>query len=474
MRTHAIPVLVALALLYLAGGLVGAGGPPAAPADLLCVETGGGHGCYPTIGGALAAAHPGDTIRVATGVYTENVLVTQTLTLQGGWNLDFTVRDPAQFPSTVRPADPSHSVVDVEGTFGDPGAVAPTLDGFVVTGGRGDLGGNHGGGVRLRDSDALVVGNVITDNIGYLYGGGVWVQRGGPTLQNNRIADNRVTDGGDGGGVELEDTQAVLSGNTVSGNVLSDTTGLGGGIAVLGGGPVLLSGNQVLSNTAAITGSGQAWGGGVAAQGVTVTLSGNLIAGNLAHARSFGYGGGVFITGTLAFTLTGNTIRDNTASLAGVPAARPAGAVLGYGGGLDIWHSTGMLRGNTIQTNRATVGVQSGLGGGIHAAYSQIDARGDVIDGNTASGFSSGGGIALVQSRLTLDAARLEGNTAGPMGGDGGALDAYQSPYTLTTSSWPATSSRPRRSRPAWTAPACSSTTPSPPTVATASTPARH
>ena len=66
-------------------------------------------------------------------------------------------------------------------------ALTPTLDGFTISGGGG---GNHGGGIRATDSNALIRNNVITDNVGFLYGGGIWVQRGAPRIENNRIENN--------------------------------------------------------------------------------------------------------------------------------------------------------------------------------------------------------------------------------------------------------------------------------------------
>ena len=108
-------------------------------------------------------------------------------------------------------------------------------------------GGNHGGGLRLQDSDALVRHNVITGNVGYLLGGGVWVQRGAPRIEDNRIENNRLTPsiGGWGGGVELEGTQATLIGNVIANHAISASLGDGGGVAVDGGGPVTLTNNTL-------------------------------------------------------------------------------------------------------------------------------------------------------------------------------------------------------------------------------------
>jgi hypothetical protein len=161
--------LSAVAGLVLAGGLLlGLQSPPPAHAATLCVQSGNLR-CSNTIGAALASAHPGDTIRVAAGTYIEYVTITQTVTLQGGWNSNFTARDPLAYPTIIRPPDATFSVVDIQGSFGDPGTVAPTLDGFTISGGGG---GNHGGGLRLANSNAVVSNNIITGNTAFLLGGG--------------------------------------------------------------------------------------------------------------------------------------------------------------------------------------------------------------------------------------------------------------------------------------------------------------
>src|SRR5690349_3755930 len=104
------PALLGL-LCFLIGLLALLSGPHIARADTLCVKPGGGGGCFSSINTALTTANISDTIRVATGTYTENVYITKTVTLEGGWNLTFTQRDPALFTTTIRPADLTVAVV---------------------------------------------------------------------------------------------------------------------------------------------------------------------------------------------------------------------------------------------------------------------------------------------------------------------------------------------------------------------------
>ncbi|MCZ7568085.1 MAG: hypothetical protein M5U01_05705 [Ardenticatenaceae bacterium] len=100
---------------------------PRAPARAHSACNQGGGSCFSTIG----AAQTGDTIRIAAGSYSKNILITRTVTLEGGWNAEFTARDPAANPTVVMPADSSRMVVEIVGKFGDWAAVAPTLDGLT-------------------------------------------------------------------------------------------------------------------------------------------------------------------------------------------------------------------------------------------------------------------------------------------------------------------------------------------------------
>jgi hypothetical protein len=374
-----------------------------AHADTLCVKPGGGDGCLASINATLAMAQENDTIRVAAGVYNENVLISQTVTLQGGWSLDFSIRDMDAFSSTIHPLDNTQSVVAIQGQFADPAAVIPTLDGFVISGGRAHLGSNHGGGLRIRDSNALVISNTIQDNTAFLLGGGVWVQRGAPVLQGNQIMDNRTLGLGQdahGGGVQLESTQARLLDNLIAGNVISGTEGYGGGleIATTGAGNVTLIRNQFISNTASIDPVALGFGGGIAVSSGQVFLEDSTLISNTAATS----GGGIFIGGNFedCCNLTGqdNLIQFNSALQGGGLYNDGQFAAISNtliisniaaadGGGLFI--NTGGLISFTNSALIANVAAQDG--GAIHNS-GVISLSNSTISGNSASGM--GGGIA--------------------------------------------------------------------------------
>ena len=136
-----------------------------APQATLCVNVGGTGGCYASIQAAIDASGDGDTVNVAQGTYYETVALTKSVTLQGGWNADFTGRDWDAYVTTID-AQRNGSVIQVHGT------VSPTIEGFVITGGDGSAYLGWGGGVEIYgdgvDGSGTVIirHNVISDNVG--------------------------------------------------------------------------------------------------------------------------------------------------------------------------------------------------------------------------------------------------------------------------------------------------------------------
>ena len=176
----------------------------AAPSDLFVIPGGGGdcsQGNPCGLQTALSQAVDGDILYLAQGSYTGTggavITVTKSITIYGGWDGATTtpvVRDPDTYPTTLNGED-TRRAVEISGN------ISPTIDGFVITGGKAP----DGGGVYILDASPIIQNNIITFN---------------------RTIDGGTYTGGRGGGIFVGGTSnAVIAQN----HILSNTSGYGGG-----------------------------------------------------------------------------------------------------------------------------------------------------------------------------------------------------------------------------------------------------
>jgi hypothetical protein len=178
-----------------------------------------------TVQHAVEVASAGETIKVATGSYTDThtvaalggpvvVELTKTVTLRGGYDTSFTEpSDPGAHP-TILDAQGAARVLYVSGA-------APVIEGFTVTGGQTSA---SGGGVYLSAASPTLRGNVITDNVSNGDGGGIWISGGA----------------------------AIIEGNVI----ISNTADWGGGLRIINDADVLVAGNLIVDNLAELSGGG--------------------------------------------------------------------------------------------------------------------------------------------------------------------------------------------------------------------------
>jgi hypothetical protein len=144
-----------------------------------------------------------------------------------------------------------------------------------------------------------------------------------------------------------------------------------------------------------ITGNSATRGGGVYARNGSIAMSGGTISGNSATDG----GGGVYISGTVNFTMSGGFISDNTG---------------GEGGGVVVY-GTFNMSGGTISGNSAT-----GSGGGVYVFRGGFTMSGGTISGNSTT--DSGGGMYVFRGGFTMSGGTIKSNQA-PNSGGGAAVD---------------------------------------------------
>ncbi len=254
---------------------------------------------FQSIQAALDVAVDGDRVVVAPGRYYE------------------ALRIPARRIHLIASAGPTLTTIDAQqlGTVvtfeGAPGR-GTILEGFTLTNGL-DPGMNKAGGVHIGEGASPVVrGNVIRQNLGYGIGHGISLFRpASPLIERNEIRHNRsgpgVTGGGGGGGIGIHDSVcsaapacAVEIRNNYIGNNYVTAFSSGGGI-FLNGARAIITGNVIEYNTVSNSGGGLS-----SSNGSPARIENNLFYANLA----IDYGGG--IDSSVAYGDMGPIIINNT------------------------------------------------------------------------------------------------------------------------------------------------------------------
>ncbi len=333
-----------------------------------------GAGCtYTTVVAAIAAANLGDTLLIEGGrIFTENLTIPISLTLQGGY-------DGCASGSTNR--------TTIDGNAGGPVVTIPptitvSLQNLNLTNGNT---GMEGGGIRFArgaGTGTLNLTNVhIHNNIGH-WGGGLWV---GPdaevTGSNVQIYDNTASSYG--GGVRLYGSRITLENS----NIYNNTAPRGAGVYATqenGHSPVLnLPTSADLYDNQALTDDG--FGGGLYMRQGEVSLAG---ASDLYSNDAIQGGGAYLVTATLTIHGASSEINYNTAT--------------GHGGGIYAQGSSIDLDEDAeIEYNEAGTGG-SGNGGGAYLDDSGLYSDKASINNNTAQ--SHGGGVYAVNgSNFDMD-----------------------------------------------------------------------
>lgn len=286
------------------------------------------------------------------------MVITKNLTLLGGFD-----------DTSLSSRTPRSSIIDGSGAgvvISITNSAVVTVEGFTVTGGNGTTNEGHGGGIFVETASATIVDNLIEANVASSdaavsgYGGGIYAITGTVMISGNTIQSNKAysamtgSAAGVGGGVVVRSaTEATL----VNNDILSNTA------AYL---------------TASST-SAQGFGGGIDGSGDTLVVEGNTIKNNLAiSAGSFGAGGGVEIFGTLAVTLTNNLIVENRVMITGTGNAFGGGVSAGGfdGVGRRLILTGNQIMSNTTMVNGD--GPNIGVNGGVNL-FGTDDTSADFI-----------------------------------------------------------------------------------------------
>lgn len=159
-------LLLASVMVFSMAGLA-----QSAAASTLCVNPDGKHGCSASIGAAVSAASPGDVVEVWPGVYSEEVIITKSLSLVAVSPLAAVI-DASKLANGIW--------VNGMSTAPIPGVANVVISGFKVRN------ANFEGILLTNASNVTVVGNGVEDNDASLSAG---TCPGIPVFETNEGAD---------------------------------------------------------------------------------------------------------------------------------------------------------------------------------------------------------------------------------------------------------------------------------------------
>ena len=284
-----------------------------------------------------------------------------------------------------------------------------------------------GGGVYISNSGVTIKDSTIKNNTG-TRGGGVYVEKGSTVEVKNSNIDNNIateipsdsptSNNGLGGGIYSYDSTLTVTGGTISGNEAKGSVALirynengelsysglgngGGGICAVGKESdvtldgVTVTGNKATSNNSAHLGAG----GGIEAQGGSLTVKNSTISNNEAR----GNGGGIHSAEGNVLDVSDSTVQGNKGNNGG-------GIHMGQAIDASKTPSKATITDTKILNNTAFGGSpSSGEGGGVYVG-TRADAtlKGCTVANNKS--VSTGGGIAAKLSTVTLDDTTVENN----------------------------------------------------------------
>lgn len=220
-----------------------------------------------TVQEAINASVSGNEIWVASGTYTENIILPSGIALYGGFAGTETTRTERNWTTNASILDGNWagSVVEVARSA----ANTTRVDGFTIRNGRAVT----GGGIYCNQlSSPVITNNIIRDCSADYDGGGVFLNLGSAaTVTCNKIINNGAVTGG--GGVRSTTGASVIADNFILGN----SARYGAGVSC--GDTTTASHEYVVNNT--IVGNAAIRGGGVYIAGASsASISNNIVAFN--------------------------------------------------------------------------------------------------------------------------------------------------------------------------------------------------
>ena len=273
---------------------------------------------------------------------------------------------------------------------------------LVITGSVISDNSGYTGGLRSTGT-ALISNTIFTNNVGLAQGGGISVSGGTMTLTASTVSNNVVT-GSSGNGGGIQNTSGL---NIVNSIVRNNSASFGGGI--YGSGGLSVSGSRVEDNIA--TSGAGIYNNSGGSTGVPVTLSNSVVNNNAAAS----FGGGIYNRDLL--NVINSTLSNNRSGTNG-------------GGAFNVLQNGVGAGTMNVTSSTFTGNFSSAAGGGLANQTGTVTLKNATVSGNTASGL--GGALSNNGGTINISSSTIASNLTGP--GSNGAVNNSSSVINVANS----------------------------------------
>lgn len=397
---------------------------------------------YVTIQSAINAQSC-ETILIASGTYTEALVITRSVSLKGA--------GPA---ATILDGQAVSRPVTIDGSF-DQNGISVWLNGLRITAGSANasVSGMYGGGILVTGGALMHGENLKIDqnraSAGLVgYGGGLAVEGGSVFLTNTLVVSNTANrrsgqseGSGYGGGIYIKNGNLHLVDSQIKDNLAAyragaaseDSIASGGGLYIDVDTRVSMNGNLWSANVARgsqssacplsdCSGDGQNEGGGavgafLSAGAALITITNDVFLDNIANdvatlASNSGRGGAISLnttaSGQITAAITGVTLKGNIAARMSLNSGEE-----GRGGGIYARQTELVIEAAQFFENQAVL-QGNGNGGGIFYHFPRtgefLTLQNSVLAGNSAcasSGCGDGAQIYINYANAISNTARI-------------------------------------------------------------------
>ncbi len=348
-----------------------------------------------------------DPIQVADGTYTENLVITRSVSIIG-----------ADYKAVIIDGNQNQVV-----WINDPNANV-TISNITISGGNANQFENHcGGGVRnegyLILDKMLIINNYSGYGATHTTGSGVcnnnvltltrsFVQANAkePALYNGPTAVALILDSDISGNIQggiYNEGEMTIRNSEIHNNYFNDVNGIGGGLLLEGpttiensvirsnaakyGAGIIIKDNVpvVINNTEIVSNTASEKGGGIDNYGI-LTVTNSLIDGNISGTNGYGEGGGIFVRtqSDARLVLINSTVTNNKSSAVGG----------GIGSADYLTHTATIEIKDSVISNNTYAGI--GMASVSHTGNLLIENS--VIVGNEGEGVHSDGVLTMTQT----------------------------------------------------------------------------